>query len=72
MKLFKKNNSQDLVKENNTLKLKLEELQNEKKDNIFSQFEEYQKLVEKVEIQKEQIKKLKEKINKFKEMNKNV
>ena len=72
MKLFKKNNYQDLVKENNTLKLKLEELQNEKKDNIFSQFEEYQKLVEKVEIQKEQIKKLKEKINKFKEMNKNV
>ena len=72
MKLFKKNNSQDLIKENNTLKLKLEELQSEKKDNIFSQFEEYQKLVEKVEIQKEQIKKLKEKINKFKEMNKNV
>ena len=72
MKLFKKNNSQDLIKENNTLKLKLEELQNEKKDNIFSQFEEYQKLVEKVEIQKEQIKKLKEKINKYKEMNKNV
>lgn len=72
MKLFKKNSSQDLIKENNTLKLKLEELQNEKKDNIFSQFEEYQKLVEKVEIQKEQIKKLKEKINKYKEMNKNV
>ena len=72
MKLFKKNNYQDLIKENNTLKLKLEELQNEKKDNIFSQFEEYQKLVEKVEIQKEQIKKLKEKINKYKEMNKNV
>ena len=72
MKLFKKNNSQDLIKENNTLKLKLEELQSEKKDNIFSQFEEYQKLVEKVEIQKEQIKKLKEKINKYKEMNKNV
>ena len=72
MKLFKKNNSQDIIKENNTLKLKLEELQNEKKDNIFSQFEEYQKLVEKVEIQKEQIKKLKEKINKYKEMNKNV
>ncbi len=72
MKLFKKDNYQDLVKENNTLKLKLEELQNEKKDNTFSQFEEYQKLVEKVEIQKEQIKKLKEKINKLKEMNKNV
>ena len=69
MKLFKKENKdyQELLKENNSLKLYVEILENEKKDNIFEEFKEYQKLKEQNEIQKLEIKKLKAKLKKFKE-----
>ena len=67
MKLFKKENKdyQELLKENNSLKLYVEILEDEKKDNIFEEFKEYQRLKEQNEIQK--IKKLKAKLKKFKE-----
>lgn len=69
MKLFKKENKdyQKLLKENNSLKLYVEILEDEKKDNIFEEFKEYQKLKEQNEIQKQEIKKLKAKLKKFKE-----
>ena len=69
MKLFKKENKdyQELLKENNSLKLYVEILEDEKKDNIFEEFKEYQKLKEQNEIQKLEIKKLKAKLKKFKE-----
>ena len=69
MKLFKKENKdyQELLKENNSLKLYVEILEGEKKDNIFEEFKEYQKLKEQNEIQKQEIKKLKAKLKKFKE-----
>lgn len=69
MKLFKKENKdyQELLKENNSLKLCVEILEDEKKDNIFEEFKEYQKLKEQNEIQKQEIKKLKAKLKKFKE-----
>ena len=69
MKLFKKENKdyQELLKENNSLKLYVEILENEKKDNIFEEFKEYQKLKEQNEIQKQEIKKLKAKLKKCKE-----
>ena len=69
MKLFKKENKdyQELLKENNSLKLYVELLEDEKKDNIFEEFKEYQKLKEQNEIQKLEIKKLKAKLKKFKE-----
>ena len=69
MKLFKKENKdyQELLKENNSLKLYVEILEDEKKDNIFVLFKEYQKLKEQNEIQKLEIKKLKAKLKKFKE-----
>ena len=69
MKLFKKENKdyQEILKENNSLKLYVEILENEKKDNIFEEFKEYQKLKEQNEIQKLEIKKLKAKLKKFKE-----
>lgn len=69
MKLFKKENKdyQELLKENNSLKLYVEILEDEKKDNIFEEFKEYQKLKEQNEIQKQEIKKLKAKLKKFKE-----
>ena len=69
MKLFKKENKdyQELLKENNSLKLYVEILEDEKKDNIIEEFKEYQKLKEQNEIQKLEIKKLKAKLKKFKE-----
>lgn len=69
MKLFKKESKdyQELLKENNSLKLYVEILEDEKKDNIFEEFKEYQKLKEQNEIQKKEIKKLKAKLKKFKE-----
>ena len=69
MKLFKKENKdyQELLKENNSLKLYVEILEDEKKDNIFENFKEYQMLKEQNEIQKQEIKKLKAKLKKFKE-----
>lgn len=69
MKLFKKESKdyQELLKENNSLKLYVEILEDEKKDNIFEEFKEYQKLKEQNEIQKQEIKKLKAKLKKFKE-----
>ena len=69
MKLFKKENKdyQEFLKENNSLKLYVEILEDEKKDNIFEEFKEYQKLKEQNEIQKLEIKKLKAKLKKFKE-----